>query len=35
MLFNDVAGDCRIQFQITGNIVTVEKIGHRDGFYGD
>ncbi len=27
-------GDYRIQFQVAGNIVTVEKIGHRDGFYG-
>ena len=28
-------GDYRIQFHVVGNIVTVEKIGHRDGFYGE
>ena len=28
-------GDYRIQFHVAGNIVTVEKIGHRDGFYGE
>jgi mRNA-degrading endonuclease RelE of RelBE toxin-antitoxin system len=28
-------GDYRIQFCITGDVVTVEKIGHRDGFYGE
>jgi mRNA-degrading endonuclease RelE of RelBE toxin-antitoxin system len=28
-------GDYRIQFGVAGNTVTVEKIGHRDGFYGD
>jgi mRNA-degrading endonuclease RelE of RelBE toxin-antitoxin system len=28
-------GDYRIQFRIAGDIVTVEKIGHRDGFYGE
>jgi mRNA-degrading endonuclease RelE of RelBE toxin-antitoxin system len=27
-------GDYRIQFHVAGNVVTVEKIGHRDGFYG-
>lgn len=26
-------GDYRIQFQIIGDVVTVEKIGHRDRFY--
>ena len=26
-------GDYRIQFYVTGDIVTVEKIGHRDRFY--
>ena len=28
-------GDYRIQFHVGGDVVTVEKIGHRDGFYGD
>ena len=28
-------GDYRIQFYVTGDVVTVEKIGHRDGFYED
>ena len=28
-------GDYRIQFQVVGDLVTVEKIGHRDGFYGE
>ena len=28
-------GDYRIQFLVAGSVVTVEKIGHRDGFYGD
>jgi mRNA-degrading endonuclease RelE of RelBE toxin-antitoxin system len=28
-------GDYRIQFIVVANVVTVEKIGHRDGFYGD
>ena len=28
-------GDYRIQFHVAGDVVTVEKIGHRDGFYGD
>ncbi len=27
-------GDYRIQFRVAGDTVTVEKIGHRDGFYG-
>jgi mRNA-degrading endonuclease RelE of RelBE toxin-antitoxin system len=26
-------GDYRVQFYAQGQIVTVEKIGHRDGFY--
>jgi mRNA-degrading endonuclease RelE of RelBE toxin-antitoxin system len=26
-------GDYRIQFYVTGNVVTVEKIGHRERFY--
>jgi mRNA-degrading endonuclease RelE of RelBE toxin-antitoxin system len=26
-------GDYRIQFYVTGEVVTVEKIGHRDQFY--
>lgn len=26
-------GDYRLQFSISGDQVTVEKIGHRDGFY--
>ena len=28
-------GDYRIQFCVVGDVVTVEKIGHRDGFYGE
>jgi mRNA-degrading endonuclease RelE of RelBE toxin-antitoxin system len=28
-------GDYRIQFYVAGEVVTVEKIGHRDGFYGE
>jgi mRNA-degrading endonuclease RelE of RelBE toxin-antitoxin system len=28
-------GDYRIQFQVKGDSITVERIGHRDGFYGD
>lgn len=26
-------GDYRIQFRVTGDLVTIEKIGHRDRFY--
>ena len=26
-------GDYRVQFRVAGDVVTVEKIGHRDGFY--
>lgn len=28
-------GDYRVQFHLDGQSVIVEKIGHRDGFYGD
>ena len=28
-------GDYRIQFHVAGNVVTGEKIGHRDGSYGE
>lgn len=28
-------GDYRVQFRVAGDVVTVEKIGHRDGFYGE
>ena len=28
-------GDYRIQFHVAGDVVVVEKIGHRDGFYGE
>ncbi len=28
-------GDYRVQFYLTGEVVTVERIGHRDGFYDD
>jgi mRNA-degrading endonuclease RelE of RelBE toxin-antitoxin system len=28
-------GDYRLQFQAADDVVTVEKIGHRDGFYED
>jgi mRNA-degrading endonuclease RelE of RelBE toxin-antitoxin system len=27
-------GDYRLQFRVEGQTVTVERIGHRDGFYG-
>jgi mRNA-degrading endonuclease RelE of RelBE toxin-antitoxin system len=26
-------GDYRVQFNVVGDVVTIEKIGHRDGFY--
>jgi mRNA-degrading endonuclease RelE of RelBE toxin-antitoxin system len=26
-------GDYRVQFQVQGNVLSIEKIGHRDGFY--
>jgi mRNA-degrading endonuclease RelE of RelBE toxin-antitoxin system len=28
-------GDYRVQFSVSGDVVTVEKVGHRDGFYGE
>ena len=28
-------GDYRVQFRVTGRVVIVEQIGHRDGFYSD
>ncbi len=28
-------GDYRLQFHVAGDVVTVEKVGHRDGFYGE
>jgi mRNA-degrading endonuclease RelE of RelBE toxin-antitoxin system len=28
-------GDYRVQFSVRGNIVVIERIGHRDGFYED
>jgi mRNA-degrading endonuclease RelE of RelBE toxin-antitoxin system len=28
-------GDYRLQFRVKGSYVRVEKIGHRDGFYGE
>jgi len=28
-------GDYRVQFFVAGDVVTVEKVGHRDGFYGE
>ena len=28
-------GDYRVQFHVEGERVIVEKIGHRDGFYGE
>lgn len=28
-------GDYRVQFRVEGDVVTVEKIGHRSGFYED
>jgi mRNA-degrading endonuclease RelE of RelBE toxin-antitoxin system len=27
------SGDYRVQFHVTGDVVTVVKVGHRDGFY--
>jgi mRNA-degrading endonuclease RelE of RelBE toxin-antitoxin system len=26
-------GDYRVQFRVSGDVVMIEKIGHRDGFY--
>ena len=28
-------GDYRLQFRLEGETVLIEKVGHRDGFYGD
>ncbi|MCE5267510.1 MAG: type II toxin-antitoxin system RelE/ParE family toxin [Planctomycetaceae bacterium] len=28
-------GDYRVQFHVAGDVVIVERIGHRDGFYGE
>ncbi len=28
-------GDYRVQFHVSGAVVVVEKVGHRDGFYED
>ena len=28
-------GDYRVQFHAQGDMVTVERVGHRDGFYED
>lgn len=28
-------GDYRVQFRVTSDAVVVERIGHRDGFYGE
>ncbi len=28
-------GDYRVQFRVVSGTVIVERIGHRDGFYGD
>jgi mRNA interferase RelE/StbE len=28
-------GDYRMQFYLDGQFIVVDKIGHRDGFYGD
>jgi mRNA-degrading endonuclease RelE of RelBE toxin-antitoxin system len=28
-------GDYRVQFHVQGNVVVIEKVGHRDGFYED
>jgi mRNA-degrading endonuclease RelE of RelBE toxin-antitoxin system len=26
-------GDYRVQFYLDGNVIVIEKVGHRDGFY--
>jgi mRNA-degrading endonuclease RelE of RelBE toxin-antitoxin system len=26
-------GDYRVQFRVAGEVVTIERVGHRDGFY--
>jgi mRNA-degrading endonuclease RelE of RelBE toxin-antitoxin system len=28
-------GDYRVQFRVAGDLVTIERIGHRDGFYDE
>ena len=28
-------GDYRVQFRVAGDEVIIERVGHRDGFYGD
>ena len=28
-------GNYRLQFRVAGNQVIIERVGHRDGFYGD
>jgi len=28
-------GDYRVQFRVQGTVVIIERVGHRDGFYGD
>jgi mRNA-degrading endonuclease RelE of RelBE toxin-antitoxin system len=28
-------GDYRVQFQVAGDVLAIEKVGHRDGFYGE
>jgi mRNA-degrading endonuclease RelE of RelBE toxin-antitoxin system len=28
-------GDYRVQFHVRGDVVVIERIGHRDGFYED
>jgi mRNA-degrading endonuclease RelE of RelBE toxin-antitoxin system len=28
-------GDYRVQFRVVADTVTIEKLGHRDGFYED
>jgi mRNA-degrading endonuclease RelE of RelBE toxin-antitoxin system len=28
-------GDYRVQFYLAGGTIIIEKIGHRDGFYGE
>jgi mRNA-degrading endonuclease RelE of RelBE toxin-antitoxin system len=33
--FRKRTGDYRVQFSVVGEMVTVTKIGHRDGFYDD
>jgi mRNA-degrading endonuclease RelE of RelBE toxin-antitoxin system len=32
-LFRIRTGDYRVQFHVTGETVTITKVGHRDGFY--